>query len=127
MAKFGTRSLTNMKGLHPDLLKVLNEAIKNPPFDFTVIDGLRTLAGQKKFVAEGKSKTLKSRHLSGKAVDVMCLINGKGTWNTRIYTTLAKHVLACAKNLGVPIVWGGSWKSFPDFVHFELDKKKYGY
>jgi len=50
MAKFGTRSLKNMKGLHPDLLKVLNEAIKAPPFDFTVTDGLRTLAEQKKFV-----------------------------------------------------------------------------
>jgi len=116
-----------MKGLHPDLLKVLNEAIKSPPYDFTVIDGLRTMAEQKKFVAQGKSKTLRSRHLSGKAVDVMCLIDGKGTWGVEVYKTSAKHVLSCAKKLGIALVWGGSWKSFPDYVHFELDKKRYGY
>ena len=127
MAKFGTRSLKNMKGLHSDLLKVLNEAIKAPPFDFTITDGLRTMAEQKKYVREGKSKTLKSRHLSGKAVDVMCLVNGKGTWKVPVYQVFAKHVLACAKKLGIALVWGGSWSSFPDYVHFELDKKKYGY
>lgn len=116
-----------MYGLHPDLLKVLNEAIKAPPYDFAVTDGKRTLAEQKKFVAQGKSKTLKSRHLSGKAVDVMCYIDGKGSWRIPLYVKLAKYILACAKKLGVPLVWGGSWSSFPDYVHFELDKTKYGY
>lgn len=127
MAKFGTRSLKNMKGLHSDLLKVLNEAIKTPPFDFAVTDGFRTMAEQKKFVKEGKSKTLKSRHLSGKAVDVMCYVDGKGTWRIPVYQKFAKHVLSCAKKLGIAIVWGGNWSSFPDYVHFELDKTKYGY
>lgn len=127
MPKFSTRSLKHMNGLHPDLLKVLNEAIKDTPIDFAVTDGKRTMAEQKKFVAQGKSKTLKSRHLSGKAVDVMCYIDGKGTWNTRIYTQLSKHILAVAKKLGIALVWGGTWKSFPDYVHFELDKKRYGY
>lgn len=127
MGQFSTRSKSHLKGLHPDLLKVFNAAIVNPPLDFGITDGKRTLAQQKKYVTEGKSKTLKSRHLTGKAVDIMAYVNGKGTWAVPAYVTLAKHILKVAKAQKVPLVWGGDWKSFRDYVHFELDKTKYGY
>jgi peptidoglycan LD-endopeptidase CwlK len=127
MGSFSTRSKKNLKGLHPDLLKVFEAAILNPPYDFAVTDGKRTVEEQKKFVATGKSKTMKSRHLSGKAVDIMAYVDGKGTWRIPIHQTLAKHILAVAKKLNILIVWGGDWNSFPDYVHFELDKTKYGY
>jgi peptidoglycan LD-endopeptidase CwlK len=116
-----------MQGLHPLLIKLLNEAVKFSPYDFTVIDGMRTLAEQKALVAAGKSKTMRSRHLSGKAVDVMALIDGKGSWDAKYYKQIAAHVKAVAKRLEIDITWGGDWASFPDLVHFELNKNTYGY
>ena len=127
MSKFGSTSLKHMKGLHPDLLKVLNAAILDTPIDFRITDGKRTIEEQRKFVKEGKSKTLKSRHLSGKAVDIVGLPGGRVSWRIPVYQTVAKHILAKAKKLNISLTWGGSWKSFPDYVHFELDKTKYGY
>lgn len=127
MAKFGTLSEANLKGIHPDLEKVMREAIKNTPVDFRVIDGLRTLAEQKVLVAKGASKTLRSRHLSGKAVDVMALVNGKGRWEVPLYQQIGNHVMLTAQRLKIPLTWGGNWSTFPDWGHFELDVKKYGY
>lgn len=127
MPSFGSISESNIKGIHPDLEKVLREAIKETPVDFRVIDGLRTLAEQKVLVAKGASKTLRSRHLSGKAVDVMAIVNGKGRWEIPLYHRIAGHVLDVADKLDVDLTWGGSWTGFPDFGHFELNKNKYGY
>jgi peptidoglycan L-alanyl-D-glutamate endopeptidase CwlK len=93
----------------------------------SIIDGKRTLAEQKALVAKGASKTMRSRHLSGKAVDIMALVNGKGRWEGALYYKIATHVLSIAKKLDIKITWGGSWSSFPDLGHFELDKNTYGY
>lgn len=126
MATFGKTSRENLAGLHPDLLKVMYEAIKETPVDFRVIDGWRTLAEQKEMVRRGASKTMRSRHLTGKAVDVMALVNGKGRWESPLYIKIGAHVKSIAKKLGITITWGGDW-SFKDYGHFELDKNKYGY
>jgi len=125
MQKLGKRSLASLEGCHPDLVKLMHEAVKYCPIDFTIYDGKRTLAQQRKHVANGKSKTLRSRHLSGKAIDLMAL--AEDTWNPKHYVIIAAHIKAVAKRLGIPITWGGDWKSFRDYVHFELDKNKYGY
>ena len=63
MRQWSKRSLDNMKGLHPDLVLVLNRALLTSPHDFVVTEGLRTLDRQKELVRIGASKTLKSRHL----------------------------------------------------------------
>jgi peptidoglycan L-alanyl-D-glutamate endopeptidase CwlK len=124
--KFGPSSEKHLEGVHPDLVAVMREAIKESPVDFSIIDGLRTLAEQKKYVAKGASKTMKSRHLTGKAVDIMALVNGKGRWEEALYRQIGPHVKAAAKKLKVAIVWGGDW-NWKDWGHFELDVKKYGY
>lgn len=124
--KFGKSSLGHLQGVHPDLVKVMNAAITASPVEFGIIDGIRTLAEQKKYVASGASKTMKSRHLKGKAVDIMCLVNGKGRWEEALYKKVGPHVKAVAAKLGVALIWGGDW-SWKDWGHFELDIKKYGY
>lgn len=58
---FGTRSLANLKKVHPDLVR-LHEAVL-PIFDHSVTDGARSLEEQKKNVEKGVSKTLESKHL----------------------------------------------------------------
>lgn len=119
------RSLDNLKGVHADLIAVVQEAIQNTDIDFGVIDGLRTLEEEKEMVAKGASKTLNSRHIGGFAVDLAAYVAGKLTWQPAPYKVIAKAMKMAAKDLNVPIVWGGSWLTFKDYGHFELDRRYY--
>lgn len=110
---------------HPDLQKVVEAAIKVSRVDFLVLEGLRTLDRQRELVASGASQTMNSRHLCGLAVDLAALVCGKVTWQPKIYTQIADAMLSSAAKLQIPLKWGGSWLSFPDLVHFELDRKFY--
>lgn len=124
--KFGSRSLKNMQGIHPDLRRVLDRALKDSPLDFSVIEGLRTLERQKQLVASGASQTLNSRHLTGHAVDLLPVgPDGKGAFDWPLYNQLGPAVKAAAEAEGVAIVWGGDWKKFKDGPHFELDRNVY--
>ncbi|CAB4157077.1 D-alanyl-D-alanine carboxypeptidase [uncultured Caudovirales phage] len=120
-----TRSRQRLAGVHPDLVKVVERAIQLTTIDFAVTEGLRTPARQKELVAAGASKTLNSRHLTGHAVDVAALVNGSIRWDWPLYAKIADAMKSAAKELSVPIVWGGDWRTFKDGPHFELDRKRY--
>lgn len=122
MYKLGTRSRERLQGVHPDLVKVVERAIELTEYDFSVIEGLRSVETQRQYVAKGVSKTMNSRHLTGHAVDLYPV--GRPTPWERC-TAVADAMMQAAKDLGVPIIWGGSWKSFVDQPHFELDRKVY--
>lgn len=119
------RSLTNLQGVHPDLVKVVKRAIEITPVDFMVMEGLRSKEQQKKNVAKGVSWTMNSRHLTGHAVDLVTLVDGQVSWSWPLYHKLAPAVKQAAKEVGVPIKWGGDWKKNKDGPHFELDRAKY--
>lgn len=136
MAVFSKRSKDNLKGIHPNLIKVMNEAIKETPIDFTITDGLRTVEQQKALYAKGRTKPgrivtkadgirNKSNHQPkadgyGYAVDLYAYYNGSVQVNDDIrLRTIAQHILSTAKKLGISVVWGGHWK-FRDYPHFEL-------
>jgi len=121
----GARSLKRLEGVHPDLVKVVKRAIKITDTDFTVLEGVRTLAKQREYVAAGASKTMNSRHLTGHAVDLGALVNGKVRWDWPLYHKIAKAMKQAAKDVGVPIVWGGDWRTFRDGPHFELPWASY--
>jgi peptidoglycan L-alanyl-D-glutamate endopeptidase CwlK len=124
--KFGSRSLKNMVGIHPDLRRVLDRALQDSPLDFSVIEGLRTLERQKQLVASGASQTLNSRHLTGHAVDLLPIgPDGKGAFDWPLYNRLGPAVKAAAEAEGVALDWGGEWKKFKDGPHFELDRNVY--
>ena len=125
MYSFSQRSKDRLKGVHPDLVKVMQEAIKESPLDFGITEGLRTLERQKELFEAGKSQTMNSRHLKGFAVDIAVLVDGKITWEFPKYQIVADHIKKVAKDLGIPIVWGGDWISFKDGPHFELNRSKY--
>ena len=107
--KLGTRSRSELQGVHPDLVAVVERAIQLTVQDFAVHDGKRTLAEQKKFVASGVSKTLDSRHLTGHAVDLVPYVNGKLRWEMEPIFKIADAVRVAANELGIPIRWGGAW------------------
>lgn len=116
-------SEAKLKGVHPDLVRVVRRAAEGG--DFIVTCGLRTLAEQKKLLAAGATTTLKSRHLTGHAVDLAALVNGKVRWDWPLYHKLAVIMKDAAKAEGVPIECGADWVRFPDGPHFQLPWKQY--
>jgi peptidoglycan L-alanyl-D-glutamate endopeptidase CwlK len=121
----GSRSLSRLEGVHPDLVRVVKQAAAISNLDFTVLEGLRTLDRQRKLLAEGASRTMKSRHLTGHAVDLAPLIDGKVSWDWPLYHRLAKIVKSAAADEKVPLQWGGDWRAFKDGPHWELPWKFY--
>lgn len=105
----GERSLNNLKGVNDNLVKVVKRAIEISSVDFAVIEGVRTKERQAELVRKGASKTMNSRHLTGHAVDIVPVIDGKVSWDFNHYYPLAKAMAQAATELGVKVRWGGAW------------------
>lgn len=123
--KLSERSLSKLDGVHPSLADVVKRAIELSEIDFGVSEGLRTLETQKEYLAKGASTTLKSRHLSGHAVDVYAYVGGMARWEMPLYETIAKAFKQAAYELKTPLEWGGDWTSFKDGPHFQLPWGEY--
>lgn len=120
------KSLERLKGVHPDLVRVVTAAVAASPVTFQVSEGLRTAERQRELVKAGASQTMNSRHLTGHAVDLVILNDdGSADWHFPHYATLAGHIKKTAASLGFPIEWGGDWKSLRDGPHFQLPFAKY--
>lgn len=119
------RSLKRLVGVHPDLVKVITKAAEITTVPFVVTEGLRSVQRQQQLVAAGASKTMKSRHLNGHAVDLACTVNGKIRWDWPLYESLSAVVKQAAQDVGVPVEWGGDWTSFKDGPHYQLPWKEY--
>ena len=76
----GERSRQRLEGVHHDLVRVVERAIQITPVDFTVLEGLRTIQRQQQLLAAGATTTLKSRHLTGHAVDLGAFVGGEVRW-----------------------------------------------
>jgi len=121
----GARSLERLNGVHPDLVAVVKRAIALTEIDFTVTEGLRTRERQAQLVKAGASQTMKSRHITGHAVDLAALIGGEVRWDWPLYAKLATAMKAAALQINVPLEWGGDWKSLKDGPHFQLPWSAY--
>ena len=124
MPKFGKRSKERLRGIDTRLLNVLNELVKI--MDVTIIEGLRSEQRQEKLLKEGSTKTKFSKHITGKAVD---LAPYPIDWNDRDrFHYMGGMIRGIAKQLNVPIRWGGDWDGdgetkdnrFDDLVHVEI-------
>lgn len=138
------RSEVNLKGVEPDLCKVMRAASQTPQ-GFVVTYGLRTLAVEEALVKAGNSETTHSRHLADKkglaaAVDVTpCDVDGKVYFPPSVdvpvvYSQIAKQIEAAAQSLGIKVMWGGSdvgaWvdgvtSHFHDWGHYQLEWGQY--
>ena len=124
--KLGKRSLSNLEGVHPDLVKVVNRAIELTQVDFTVIEGLRTKERQAQLLKEKKTTTMNSRHITGHAVDIAAWVNDTISWDWKYYHQIADAMKKASKELNIDTEWGGDWKKFPDGPHFQLTWSNYG-
>lgn len=114
MYKFGKSSIQKLKGVHPDLVKVMERAISISKQDFSITQGVRTKSEQIRLVAQGKSKTMNSKHLVQKdgyshAVDVVPF---PVSWDLEKFYVIADAVEKAAEQLNVKIRWGGAWTTF---------------
>lgn len=123
--KLGLRSKLRLQGVHPDLVKVVERAIEITEVDFTVLEGMRTEDRQRELVKKGASTTMRSRHLTGHAVDLGAYVDGTVRWDWPLYHTIAEAMKQAAQELKVDMEWGGDWKSFPDGPHYQLSWKSY--
>ena len=124
MYKFGKRSRDRLRGVDVRIINILNELIKI--MDVTVIEGLRSADRQKELLAKGATKVKNSKHMDGKAVDIAPY---PIDWKDRDrFHYMGGMIRGIAKQLNVPIRWGGDWDSdgevkdngFDDLVHIEI-------
>lgn len=123
--KYSQRSLNSLKGVHPDLRRVIDRALQDSPLDFIVIEGVRSVDRQKQLVASGASQTMNSRHITGHAVDLLPIGHNGPAFDWPLYHKLGPAVKAAADAEGVDLEWGGDWTSFKDGPHFQLSRKSY--
>lgn len=123
--KFSQRSENNMKGVNADLVKIVRRALQLSPVDFGITEGLRTVERQRQLVATGKSQTMNSRHITGHAVDVFAYPTSAGSWEWKYYEQIATAFKQAAKELNIPVEWGGDWKTLKDGPHFQLPHATY--
>ena len=104
------KSRSRMAGVHPKLCAVVSLAITISDIDFCVLEGVRTIERQRELVASGASQTMRSRHLTGHAVDLAAMVGGEVRWDWPLYHKL----------------WGGDWKGdFKDGPHWQLPWREY--
>lgn len=141
-------SIEKMKGVHPKLIELMKKAISDSPYDFKIVQGLRTAEYQNSLYQQGRTKpgkivtkldgyNRKSNHQAkadgyGHAVDiavcgqydqngnyVKCTTDAEMFDNKKL-VKISKHIKAVAKDMGLEIVWGGEWKTLYDTPHYEL-------
>jgi peptidoglycan L-alanyl-D-glutamate endopeptidase CwlK len=124
--KLGKNSINNLAGVDGRLIAIADLAIELTNIDFGIpsTGGLRTEADQAKLFADGVSKAdgvnNKSYHQSGKAMDVYAYVDGKASWDKLHLAVIASAMLQASAQLGYKLKWGGLWKSWQDYPHFEI-------
>lgn len=127
---FTTIEEKRLATVHPDLVRVVRRA-RELGAKFRVEQGVRSLGEQRKYLADGTSRTLRSRHLPSRdglsrAVDLVPMVDGKPvirSWAP--YYKLAKIMKQAAKDVGVVVEWGGDWRTFKDGPHWQLPWRLY--
>lgn len=138
-------SRSRLKGVHPDLVRVVERAITLSAADFMVLEGVRTPERQRALYAQGRTKpgkvvtwTLNSNHFVradgfGHAVDLAPYpLDWEGPDRFPKFDAIARAMMAAANDLGVAIRWGADWdrdgkpreRGESDSPHFELAQQE---
>lgn len=105
----GANSLAHLAGVDPKLAETVKLAITITDQDFAVNEGLRSFAQQLRNVKKGVSKTLKSKHLDGRAVDLVPWHGGALRWEWPLIYPIALAMRKASYHTGAKLRWGGAW------------------
>ena len=119
-----------LASVQPELAAVVRRALaENPGLRFVVGSGTRSWQQQRQAEEWGwsprthpfaASPSLR-KHLEGRAVDLWPLDeNQRITFAPAAQGRIATAMLRAARELRVPISWGGGWRRKKDPTHFEL-------
>ena len=124
MTKLNATSIARMRGVDPNLIALAKKAREISPIPFEITEGMRTKERQRYLVKTGKSRTMNSYHLRGKAIDFVAMPSGKVSWNLPDYKTIVEKAFKpAAKALGLTnkITYGLYWKSIVDGPHVQIE------
>ena len=123
MYAFSKKSKARLDTCHYMLQIVANEAMLLQVMDFSVVCGHRDKKDQMIAYQENRSKLVwpKSKHnkMPSEAMDLIPY--PEGYTNIYKFYKLAGIILAVAKLNNIEITWGGDWKSFKDYPHFQIE------
>jgi peptidoglycan L-alanyl-D-glutamate endopeptidase CwlK len=140
MYSFGNRSIEKLATADEKLQKVARRALSFGVFDFSIIEGHRSVERQKALFDQGKSmidgenKKGKHNYEPSLAIDILPYppkVNGVNIWKDKQrFCVLAGLMFATASLEDVTLRWGGDWDSdgnnadsnFHDLPHFEIPK-----
>lgn len=123
----GKGSLDRLRLVHPLLSACVCLAIKKTTLDFTVLEGVRSYERQGQLYSTGASRSMDSKHLVqndgySHAVDIGPLVSGEIPWDTwNAFVVVNEAMQKAAEEIGVTLTWGGSWTSFKDGPHFQIE------
>lgn len=121
---FSQRSMSNVIETRPEMQALAHCGLDHSKVDFIAIDGGRSFEEQIINVRNGKSWTMRSRHMEGAAIDVAAYVGGAVSYEPVYYAQINDAFSYCSQKMNIPYVWGGSWK-VRDLMHFELDRGVY--
>jgi|TARA_B110000211_G_scaffold12180_1_gene12752 peptidoglycan L-alanyl-D-glutamate endopeptidase CwlK len=107
--KLSDRSIAKLEGVDETLVEVVKEAIQLTKVDFGVTFGMRTLEEQQKLFDSGRSQTMKSKHLEGRAVDLVAYFGSDISWELNIYDDICDAMAEAARRNTLAIKWGAAW------------------
>jgi hypothetical protein len=137
LGRFDGNSVRELRDVDCRLAAIVLVAVQRyhalwPERRIRVTDGRRTLVEQEALMAAGKSRTINSHHLDGRAVDLAIIARqwqGKvgvkevALWSLKEYEQLDGFVQQAALDIGFEagdLLWGGHWTSLRDGVHWQL-------
>ena len=127
MYQLSQRSLSKLEGVDPQLVAVVKRAIELTKVDFGVTEGLRTVERQRELVAAGKSQTMASKHIEGRAVDLVAYIGSDIAWELNLYDDICDAMAQAAREVGVAIRWGAAWsegdiRNYPGTAEYAMNE-----
>lgn len=116
-----------LDGVDPRLRGVIEAAMVEAGEGWRITEGIRSKERQAQLYAQGRTapgnivtNTMNSQHLNGNAIDVALIENGKANWDFGRYGQFNNIVQRIAQERGVPVTWGGNFKSIKDGPHFQI-------
>jgi len=89
------------------MVQVMKRAIEISTKDFSIIEGIRSEVRQRELFKSGKSQTMKSRHITGDAID---LVPHPVSWEFEDFYPVADAVIQACKDEDIALRWGGNWR-----------------
>lgn len=132
--KLSKSSLSKLATLQPEFIGIIGQLVKvaqENGLNMQISAGKRTPEEQDALYSKGRTelgakvtsaKRWQSLHNYGLAIDVFFMVDGKASWEPKLFETL--WALACKAKLDQRgLVWSGNWVGgFKEMAHFQLNK-----